>query len=56
MSAPLHDRSRAITNLIGNAVATVVIAKSERAFTPTGVARIDSGFDRVPVLPSEALE
>jgi aerobic C4-dicarboxylate transport protein len=50
------SEARAITNLIGNAVATVVIAKSERAFTPTGVARIDSGFDRVPILPSEAME
>jgi aerobic C4-dicarboxylate transport protein len=50
------SEARAITNLIGNAVATVVIAKSERAFTPSGVARIDSGFDRVPILPSEAVE
>jgi len=28
------SEARAITNLIGNAVATVVIAKSEGAFTP----------------------
>ena len=38
------SEARAITNVIGNAVAAVVIAKSERGFTPTGVARIDSGF------------
>ena len=30
------SEARAITNLIGNAVATVVIAKSEGAFTPEG--------------------
>jgi aerobic C4-dicarboxylate transport protein len=28
------SEARAITNLIGNAVATVVIAKSEGAFSP----------------------
>jgi aerobic C4-dicarboxylate transport protein len=37
------SEARAITNLIGNAVATVVIAKSEGAFTGTAVAPIDSG-------------
>ena len=38
------SEARAITNLIGNAVATVVIAKSEGAFTSTAAAaRIDSG-------------
>jgi aerobic C4-dicarboxylate transport protein len=30
------SEARAITNLIGNAVATVVIAKSEGAFAPEG--------------------
>ena len=39
------SEARAITNLIGNAVATVVIAKSEGAFTSAAAARIDSGFD-----------
>jgi aerobic C4-dicarboxylate transport protein len=28
------SEARAITNVIGNAVATVVVAKSENAFTP----------------------
>jgi aerobic C4-dicarboxylate transport protein len=37
------SEARAITNLIGNAVATVVIAKSEGAFTGTPAARIDFG-------------
>jgi aerobic C4-dicarboxylate transport protein len=50
------SEARAITNLIGNAVATVVIAKSERAFTPSAAVRIDSGPDRVSVLSSEAIE
>jgi aerobic C4-dicarboxylate transport protein len=30
------SEARSITNLIGNAVATVVIAKGEGAFEPTG--------------------
>ena len=37
------SEARAITNLIGNAVATVVIAKSEGAFTSTAAVPLDSG-------------
>jgi aerobic C4-dicarboxylate transport protein len=47
------SEARAITNLIGNAVATVVIAKSEGAFSSAAAARIDSGFASGPML-SEA--
>jgi aerobic C4-dicarboxylate transport protein len=36
------SEARAITNLIGNAVATVVIAKSEGAFTEGGVAPVEA--------------
>jgi aerobic C4-dicarboxylate transport protein len=36
------SEARAITNLIGNAVATVVIAKSEGAFTPHTPATSDA--------------
>ena len=37
------SEARAITNLIGNAVATVVIAKSENAFDPVRNAAALSG-------------
>ena len=50
------SEARAITNLIGNAVATVVIAKSERAFSPSAAAPIDSGFDPSPAVPMEVTE
>jgi aerobic C4-dicarboxylate transport protein len=50
------SEARAITNLIGNAVATVVIAKSEKTFTPSAAAPIDSGFDPSPVVPMEVTE
>ena len=50
------SEARAITNLIGNAVATVVIAKSEGAFTSTAAARIDSGADRAGAIGSEATD
>jgi aerobic C4-dicarboxylate transport protein len=36
------SEARSITNLIGNAVATVVIAKSEGAFTAGGVAPVEA--------------
>jgi aerobic C4-dicarboxylate transport protein len=36
------SEARAITNLIGNAVATVVIARSEGAFTDGGDARVEA--------------
>jgi aerobic C4-dicarboxylate transport protein len=36
------SEARAITNLIGNAVATVVIAKSEGAFTPQPQSSLDA--------------
>ena len=42
------SEARAITNLIGNGVATVVIAKSEKAFSPSAAAPIVFGFDPVP--------
>jgi aerobic C4-dicarboxylate transport protein len=48
------SEARAITNLIGNAVATVVIAKSEHAFTSTAAARIDFSLDPAAVLPGGA--
>jgi aerobic C4-dicarboxylate transport protein len=50
------SEARAITNLIGNAVATVVIAKSEHAFTGTAAARIDSGLDAGAVLTGGAAD
>ena len=50
------SEARAITNLIGNAVATVVIAKSEGAFTSTAAARIDSGADRAGAIGGEATD
>jgi aerobic C4-dicarboxylate transport protein len=48
------SEARAITNLIGNAVATVVIAKSERAFVPTAVAPIDLTPRPEPALQGQA--
>jgi aerobic C4-dicarboxylate transport protein len=36
------SEARAITNLIGNAVATVVIARSEGAFEPGAATASDS--------------
>ena len=48
------SEARAITNLIGNAVATVVIAKSEGAFSSAAAARIDSGFESGPMLSEAA--
>ncbi len=50
------SEARAITNLIGNAVATVVIAKSEHAFTSTAAARIDFGLDAGTVLSGGAAD
>ena len=49
------SEARAITNLIGNAVATVVIAKSEGAFTSTAGAPLDSRQLR-GVMPGEATD
>ena len=48
------SEARAITNLIGNGVATVVIAKSEGAFTVRGSHRSRPGRREGPVIPSAA--
>jgi len=50
------SEARAITNLIGNAVATVVIARSEGAFDPVRHAEAIAGYISEPALavPVEA--
>jgi aerobic C4-dicarboxylate transport protein len=50
------SEARAITNLIGNAVATVVIARSEGAFDPARHAAAMAGYISEPALavPVEA--
>ncbi|MFE6169668.1 dicarboxylate/amino acid:cation symporter [Viridibacillus arvi] len=47
------SEARAVTNLIGNGVATVIVAKSENEFDPTGVQNkvsTDTSVQNVPVL------
>ncbi|MGE7918282.1 dicarboxylate/amino acid:cation symporter [Viridibacillus sp. NPDC093762] len=47
------SEARAVTNLIGNGVATVIVAKSENEFDPTGAQNkvsTDTSVQNVPVL------
>lgn len=46
------SEARAITNLIGNGIATVVVAKSEDEFDPKRYANAISGVEILPAVPN----